>query len=159
MRTVLAFVSISIVVALAACGKPSYPQKPQLQVDRCAIGFAQEFGSGTFIGTRPQESLIIENGGLTNLVIDSVTPSGPDVSAFEVTGPTKMNLKGLERAYMRIVFAPTQARCYGMDLTIVSNAENLPTAVIHVSGRGVPAGSDAGFVACPTVQNCAPDAG
>jgi hypothetical protein len=156
MRTFLTIASLAIVVSLAACGKQQLPDKPQLNLDRCAIGFAQEFGSGTVIGTRPQESLIIENGGLQDLTISSVTPSGADVSAFEVTGPTKSTLKGLERAYVRIVFTPTQERCYAMDLTINSNAENLPAAVVHVSGRGIPQGTDAGYIACPTRPDCGP---
>ena len=154
MRTIVAIASVAIVVALAACGKQQLPQNPQLRLDRCAVGFAQEFGSGTFIGTRPQESLIIENGGLSNLVISSVTTGGPDVSAFEVTGPTKTTLKGLERAYVRIVFTPTQERCYAMDMTIASNAENSPNQIIRVSGRGVDPASDAGYVQCPPRPDC-----
>jgi hypothetical protein len=154
MRTILTIASAAIVVALAACGKQTLPEKPQLILDRCAIGFAQEFGSGTFIGTRPQETLILENGGLNNLTISEVTPSGSDTSAFEVTGPTKTTLKGNERAYVRLVFTPTEARCYAMDLTIKSNAENLPSATVHVSGRGITQGSDAGFVTCPTRPDC-----
>lgn len=154
MRTFLSIACASIFVALVACGKPTLPQKPQLQLDRCAIGFAQEFGSGTYIGTRPQESIIVENGGLTDLVISSVTTSGADPTAFEVTGPTKTTLKGLERAYIRVVFAPTEARCYSMDMNIKSNAENLPDAVLRVSGRGIAPGSDGGFVACPPRPEC-----
>jgi hypothetical protein len=154
MRTFLAIASAAIFVALAACGKQTLPQKPQLTLDRCSIGFAQEFGSGTFIGTRPQESIIIENGGLTDLVISGVTTSGADPSAFEVTGPTKTTLKGLERAYLRVVFAPTEARCYSMDMNLASNAENAPNAIIRVSGRGVTPGTDGGFVACPPRPEC-----
>jgi hypothetical protein len=155
MRTFLTIASAAIVVSLTACGKQQLPEKPQLNLDRCSIGFAQEFGSGTTIGTRPQETLILENGGSTELTISSVTPSGADVSAFEITGPTKSTLKGLERAYIRIVFAPTQERCYAMDMTINSNAENLPNAVVHVSGRGIPVGADGGvYVSCPTRPEC-----
>jgi hypothetical protein len=154
MRTFLAIASATIFVALAACGKQTLPQKPQLSLDRCSVGFAQEFGSGTFIGTRPQESIIIENGGLTDLVISGVTSSGADTSAFEVSGPTKTTLKGLERAYLRIVFAPTESRCYAMDMNIASNAENAPNATLRISGRGVPVGSDGGFPACPARPEC-----
>lgn len=154
MRTFLTIASAAIFVALAACGKQSLPQKPQLQLDRCAIGFGQEFGSGTFIGARPQESIIITNGGLTDLVISSVTTSGPDRAAFEVTPPPETTIKGLDYTAVRVVFAPTEARCYAMDMNIQSNAENLPDAVIRVSGRGVTPGSDAGFVNCPPRPDC-----
>lgn len=137
MRPFLSAAFTLIVLALTACGKQVLPEKPQLVTDRDSIGFAQEFGSGTFIGTKPQESLYLENGGLQDLVIESVTKTGPDAAAFELTGPTKTTLKGLERAFLRIVFTPTAERVYNATITIKSNAENAPTKDIPVSGRGI----------------------
>lgn len=131
------------VVALASCGTgEKLPPKPQLKVDRTSLGFGWEFGSGTFIGTKPQESLYIQNGGLENLKISSVDQSGDKEFTFE--GPTKMELKGLERTFIRVVFAPTAEKAYRGELTIRSNAENTPQQVISLSGCGVKASTDGG---------------
>ncbi|MBI3186021.1 MAG: hypothetical protein HYZ28_28120 [Myxococcales bacterium] len=117
------------------------PQKPQLVVDRDSIGFSQEFGSGTFIGTKPQESLMLQNKGLENLLITSVSMAGD--SAFTINGPLKSELKGNERTYIQIIFAPTAEKNYSATITIVSNAENTPQKLVPVTGRGLKAG-DAG---------------
>jgi hypothetical protein len=131
-------VGVPIFVGLFACGKgASLPQKPQLEVDRDSIGFGQEFGSGTFIGTKPQESLQISNGGLETLKISEVTYSGD--SAFTREGPTETELDDGARAFIRIVFEPTAVRTYEGELTITSNAENAPVKVIQITGKGVAA--------------------
>lgn len=140
-----------IIVALAACGKEPLPQKPQLLVDRDSIGFSQEFGSGTFVGAKPQESLLITNGGLENLVINSVSLTGD--SQFSVDGPSPClntdggvpcEVKGKGRTFIRIIFAPTQERNYSASITINSNAENAPTKVVGVTGRGIAPNADGG---------------
>ena len=148
MRTFLAVAAL-IFVALIGCGKTSYPDKPQITPDRAEIGFGQEFGSGTYIGTKPTESLYLENGGLQNLEITSVTKSGGDTGAFTVNGPTETTVKGLGKAFVQVVFAPPAVKCYATWLTIESNAENTPRLVIPVSGRGVDPASDAGYITCP----------
>lgn len=111
-------------------------------VDRDSIGFGQEFGSGTFIGTKPQESLILWNGGLEKLFISSVQLTGD--REFTMEGPQKLELAGKERTFIRFIFAPTQVKTYSATLTIVSNAENAPQKVIGISGRGVSPSTDGG---------------
>lgn len=124
-----------ILVALCACGKESMPQKPQLAVDRDSIAFGVEFGSGTYVGTAPQESLMISNGGLENLILSGVSLAGD--KEFTIDGPLKSELKGKERTYLRILFAPKQVKSYSATLTINSNAENTPIKLVPISGRGV----------------------
>lgn len=111
-------------------------------MDRDSIGFAQEFGSGTYIGTAPQESLLIENGGLETLTLHSATLQGDD--AFTLEGPLKTELKGKERTFLRIIFSPTEEKQYQATITLSSNAENAPTKLIPVSGRGIRPDPDAG---------------
>jgi hypothetical protein len=128
--------ALLILVVFAACEKP-LPEKPQLITDVDSIGFGQEFGSGTFIGTSAQRSLQIFNGGLTPLNIQSTTMTGNDVDAFVVEQPLKTMVKGQETTFMRFFFQPKQARVYSATLTIISDAENAPNKQIAISGRGI----------------------
>lgn len=133
------------IVALAAAvltfavgcssGSSSLPEKPQLIVDRDTLGFGQEFGSATFIGTAPQDSIQLTNGGLTDLTISSVAQSGDNV--FQIEGPQKTTLKGNEKTFIRVVFAPTSEKVYSGSLLITSNAANLPMKTIGLSGSGL----------------------
>ena len=135
-------VTFGIIVCLWGCGKPTLPDHPQLHLDRDSIGFGQEFGSATFIGTRPQESLLLENGGLEPLVISSVTLTGD--SAFTLDGPTSNEVKGKDHTFLRVIFAPTQSKTYSGTLNILSNAENAPQKTVAVTGAGVKQPTDAG---------------
>lgn len=122
------------------------PEKPQLLVDRDSIGFGQEFDRGTYVGAKPQESLLISNGGLENLVISNVAITGD--SAFSIDGPSPClgadggtvmpcEVKGKGRTFLRIIFAPTQAKEYAASIVIDSNAENSPSKAIPVTGLGM----------------------
>src|SRR5262245_16409560 len=98
----------SLFLALGCTGRDSMPQKPQLFVDRDTIGFGTEFGNATYVGTSPQESLLIKNMGLDNLVISSVDKSGDAV--FTLEGPLSNELKGKESTFIRVFFTPTTAK-------------------------------------------------
>jgi hypothetical protein len=145
--TRLGFILASaIIVSSFGCGKVSLPQKPQLIVDRASLGFGQEFGSCTRIGTSPQDSIKIENGGLENLVISSATYTGD--SAFTVNGPTKTDIKGKESTFIQVLFTPTAEKIYNGQIDVESNAEATdgggPMIVIKLSGRGCIVTSDGG---------------
>lgn len=129
-----------IFVGLVACGKEELPQKPQLILDRETVTFGQEFGNATYIGTRPQESIVIENGGLEPLTLNTSYSGDP---AFTIEGPLKSELKGKETTFIRVLFAPTEDTGYGGSLTLTSNAENASQKVIAISGRGVTPPGDA----------------
>jgi hypothetical protein len=122
----------------------SLPQKPQLKLDRASLGFGQEFGSGTFVGTEPTESLQITNGGQDPLTISMATMTGPDVAAFTQMGPTTMTLKSNEQTFVTLVFKPTAIQVYSAKLTIVSNADPAvsktncgPNCDVPITGKGV----------------------
>jgi len=129
------------ILALQACSSgPSLPQKPQIKFDRSSLGFGQEFGTGTFVGTSVPESLQITNGGQDPLTISSVTLTGDDTSVYTIVsggampaGPVKSN----DMTFVQILFAPTAVKLYTATLNIVSNAENEPNAMLMVSGKGV----------------------
>jgi hypothetical protein len=110
------------------------PQKPQLNVNREVVDLGP-----VFIGTKPQDSLMIENGGLETLTITEVTKQGS--SAFTFTGPTKMELAGRERAFIQVVFEPKAPQTYDGTLVIKSNAENAPEKSVELTGRGVDGGT------------------
>ena len=116
------------------------PQKPQLIVDRESLGFGQEFGSGVYIGTMKTDSIQIQNGGLSDLKIESAAYTGDQ--AFVAEGPLKLTLKGKETTFIRIIFTPTAEKVYTGSILIVSNAElnattkSDPNKEIGISGRG-----------------------
>ncbi len=129
---------VVIFVALVGCEKRP-PQKPQLVLDRDSIGDGGVDFGAWFLTTKPQESLMIKNGGVETLSLTSVTKTGD--SAFTIRGtnddgsfPTEV--KGLDRTYVQIIFTPTAVKTYSATITIVSNAENTPNRVVSVVGRG-----------------------
>jgi hypothetical protein len=135
---------LGIFVALCACGKEeALPEKPQLRVDRDSIGFGQEFGTSTFIGTSPQDSLLLENRGLQTLKISAVTRAGDP--EFTIDGPVDaqgkptVEIVGRGRAFIRVVFTPRAEKLYSGQITISSNAQNTPEKFIQLSGKGVKA--------------------
>ena len=160
-RSLILSAVVGIVVVFAACGKApgvcdpdALLQKPQLCSDRDSLGFAQEFNSGTYIGTKPTEVLKIRNGGIEDLKIDAVATAGD--SAFKYSASWDDNLtdntipatsvKGNTSVFIQVEFAPTQAKQYTGSITVTSNAENAAQKVFQVSGCGVP--TDGGATPC-----------
>ena len=128
--------------ALLACGSSnSLPNQPQINTDRDTVDFGQSAGLGTYIGTVPQDSLKITNGGIQQLVISSATLAGDSV--FTMVGPSTTQIHGLQSAFITVYFAPTAEQVYNATLTINSNAQNAPTKTVNVTGKGIRA-PDAG---------------
>ena len=126
-----------IIFGLAACGKASdeHPDQPTLRADRNAVDFGKGFGTAVWIGTAPQESLLIENLGLKPLMIERVEKSGD--TAFSIDLPPKLEVAPLDHTFIRITFTPTEEKDYSGAVTIYSNAENEPQKTITLSGTGV----------------------
>ncbi|MEW5740891.1 MAG: hypothetical protein AB1938_18370 [Myxococcota bacterium] len=122
--------------------------EPHSCPDRASIGFAQEFGSGTFIGTSVQESLSIRNGGVADLQISDISFSGDSAFSMALEPSVPSTIKGNKNQFVRLTFAPTQARLYTGTLTVTSNAVNVTggTQTFAVSGCGVP--TDGGTSPC-----------
>lgn len=149
--------SLAILSGFTACGKQAVPgdcdpdnltTEPQACPDRASLGFAQEFGSGTYINTSAQESLSVRNLGTSDLVVDSATFTGD--SAFKVnTNPATFpaNIKGNKELFVQVFFAPTQAKLYTGKLVLQTNAANDGGYFeFPISGCGVP--SDGGASPC-----------
>lgn len=148
--------SLAILSGFSSCGKEpvacmgeDLTDAAQACADRASLGFAQEFGSGTFIGSRPQDSLSIRNGGIADLTITSANYSGDP--AFTVsTEPATLpaTIKGNKYFFMRVVFAPTEPRAYAGKITVQSNAQNSPSMEFTLTGCGVPGPGDGGTSPC-----------
>lgn len=160
-----------------ACAKDVLLPKAQLCFDREGLGFGQEFGSATLIGTKPIETLALRNGGIEDLVITSADISGD--SAFKlirawdnhsnIVPPPKVRGNYLvqadgglfntgyvpparEGATLSVEFAPTAAKQYLAQVTVNTNSQNRPTFVFQISGCGLPA--DGGTSPCYRVRDC-----
>jgi hypothetical protein len=122
--------------------------------DRASLGFAQEFGSGTYIGQKPQEALSIRNGGAVDLAVSEVSFSGDSAFAMSVEPVAPANIKGNKSLFIQVTFAPTQAQGYSGTITVKSNAANVDggVQVFAVTGCGVPVDSNR---ACALDADCA----
>jgi hypothetical protein len=154
--------SFFILSGFASCGKAatvcsgdSLLDKAQLCPDRSSLGFAQEFGSGTLIGTKPQDTISIRNGGIADLHITTASLAGdPEFSlsiAYDLSdGGTGADIPatitGDKNIFLRVIFAPTKAKAYTGTITVASDAENTPSVTFPVSGCGIPA--DGGVSPC-----------
>ena len=124
----------------------SIPEKPLLIVDRASLGFGQEFGSCTKIGTSPQDSIKLENGGLDDLIISSAAYTGD--SAFTINGPQKTTLANKEFTFIQVLFTPTAEKIYNGSIEVDSNAAPTdgggPKKILTLSGRGCIVVNDGG---------------
>lgn len=146
--------SFAILSGFAACGKApvvcdgeTLTTNAQACSDRTSLGFAREFNSGTFIGTKPIDTIAIRNGGAQDLTITSANLSGD--SAFTlVTEPAELpaTIKANKAFYLQVTFAPTAAKLYTGKIVVESNAENGATKEFGLSGCGVP--TDGGASPC-----------
>ena len=133
-----------ILLALAGCGggdDVKLEKGPFLFVDRESMGFDQEFGSGTYIGTAPINSLYIENRGDQPLEITQVVNASPPEFTLQlpqelIDGKT-LTLQSRDHATIQVQFKPTQEKVYTGGFTIHSNAANAPQKDIALSGKGI----------------------
>ena len=162
MKRIVVIISAALLVsgmwacgpAPKACAADTLLDKAQLCSDKDSIGFAQEFGSGTFIGQAPIESLAIKNGGLEDLTISSVTTTGDaefkytaswdDNTTDNVIPPT--TVKGNKSVVIQVSFAPKTNKQYSGSVTINTNAQNSASKTFTISGCGVP--TDGGTSPC-----------
>lgn len=114
------------------------PVAPQLDLDRGALRFGQEFGSGTWVNTAPQQSLLLRNGGQQDLVISSAALSGADATAFSLSAlDGGATLTSGEQRFVRVIFSPTQAGLYSASLTMSSNDPTAPVTMVRLQGVGL----------------------
>jgi hypothetical protein len=122
-----------LALALGAACNEEFPQHPQLIVSLTPNPL--DFGN-KLVGTAPNQSLDIYNGGLEDLVLSSVTLSGaPQFTFYSKPAPTDA-IEAKKHAFVVVIFTPTAATSYTSTLTINSNAENTPTLTVDVLGTG-----------------------
>jgi hypothetical protein len=93
---------------------------PALEIDRTFLAF-RGFGKASWLGTQPQDSLLLRNTGNQALTVSSAALSGADVAAFSLTRNTGVSLARGEQSAVQVIFTPTQRRVYSAILTITSN--------------------------------------
>ncbi|MBL8909655.1 MAG: thrombospondin type 3 repeat-containing protein [Archangium sp.] len=104
-----------------------------IEVDRTALQFNQEFGSGTWDGTVPQQALLVRNGAAQPLTLMSATVSGADATAFTASIPTASVASGATGA-VRVLFTSTQPRVHSATLTVTTSAQ---TFTVPLSANAV----------------------
>lgn len=168
-RFIVGAISFVILTGFTSCGKPpllpdggidicskdNLQTNPTLCPDRTSLGFGEEFGTGTYIGTKPPETISIRNGGQGALEVSSVQLTGDSAFTMQVSydapsGGTGTDLPATIKVnkymFLQVVFAPTAAKQYNGTITLTSNAANAPTQTFTLSGCGVPA--DGGTSPC-----------
>jgi len=119
-----------LLIGLLSCDDTTttLPNAPQIVVFPDSQAFGSDVGFGTFIGTSPQQSFSITNGGKETLLISSVSKSGD--SAFSFVGPNVADMtvdggvvESRQQTFIRVTFTPTQPKMYSGKLTITSNAQ------------------------------------
>ncbi|MFL5343795.1 MAG: hypothetical protein ACJ8AT_03340 [Hyalangium sp.] len=139
-----------ILLALARCGggdDVKLEKGPFLFLDRESLGFGQEFGSGTYIGTAPLNALYIENRGdqplMLKVVLDSATPAEFTLQLPpELTDGKALTLQSREHTTIQAQFQPTKEQVYTGKFTLYYNKDpndqNLTQSKdIPLSGKGV----------------------
>ncbi len=92
------------------------------------------FGN-VLLGTVRQDSLIVTNSGLVNLVVNSVTSSNPRFSVL----PALAVIPPGESTEFYVMFAPLLSGLSSSTLTFTHNAPNSPS-VVSVQGAGIVSG-------------------
>lgn len=137
MRALGSLVAV-IIPALAACdNQPPPPAAPQIALDKGSMGFGQEFGTGTWLGTQTTDTLIVMNEGQQDLVIASASKSGDTTGSFIIDSVWNQPIPYNGQGFIRVIFRARDAGVATATMTITSNAENYPTLDVPLSGRGM----------------------
>lgn len=135
MRKLLTMLFVTSTLALGCAGE-EMPEKPQIEPDRTKLQFGQEVGEAVYVGTRPVETLQLRNGGLEKLEIANVLISGPNTAQFKAE-IDKKSVESLQKAFVQVIYEPTQAGTHTATLEITSNAENTPALKVELSAKAV----------------------
>ncbi|MCH8305227.1 MAG: choice-of-anchor D domain-containing protein, partial [Candidatus Marinimicrobia bacterium] len=98
------------------------------------------------VGSSGQIVLSISNSGNTNLVVSNITSSN---SQFTVASPTSFQVAAGASINKTVTFTPSSEGLKSETLTISSNASNLPSSTVDLSGTGI---ESTGDLQNPTVQ-------
>jgi hypothetical protein len=127
----------TILLAIFGCSRSDPPRNPQIVVNRETVDFGMSAGLGTYVGTSRSDSLDIKNGGIQDMVVNSISISGDSNFTYTTSQPLPYTVPGLQHLFVTFYFAPTAARVYSASATIVSTAANNPSKSVSLSGQGV----------------------
>lgn len=133
-----------IFLALAGCGNEDevkLNKEPTLFVDRTALLFDTEYGSGTYIGASTFNTLLIENRGEQELQVTAITKQAP--GEFTVQLPQDLadgkvlHLASRQQAFVQVTFKPSAVKTYEGSLLIKTNDPQAAEKTIGLTGKGV----------------------
>jgi len=127
----------TILFAICACSRADPPRNPQIVLNRDTVDFGSSAGLGTYVGTSRSDSLDIKNGGIQDMVVNSISVSGDSAFTYTTSQPLPYTVPGLQHLFVTFYFAPTAAKMYSGSATIVSTASNAPSKTVSLSGQGV----------------------
>jgi hypothetical protein len=133
----IAFLTVGVLVACGGTNNNTGQDAgtgPRIATIPARIDFGVDAGTPVKVGLAGSQTLTIKNSGSGVLTMSSVTLSGDP--EFTATRPASMALDAGEGTDITITFSPMDVRTYSGRITITSNAKNVPTAGISVSGRG-----------------------
>ncbi|TFB09772.1 choice-of-anchor D domain-containing protein, partial [Candidatus Marinimicrobia bacterium MT.SAG.3] len=104
------------------------PQEPTISLSPSPLNFGD-----VQVGSSGQIVLSISNSGGAALDISNITSSN---SQFTVASPTSFQVAAGASINKTVTFAPTTTGLKSGTLTVTSNASNLPSATVDLSGTG-----------------------
>ena len=117
------------------------PAEAVIDIDRPALRWGAEFGTGIFAGTTVFETLQIRNLGGAPLVLSGITATGPDVALFTID-QTALNtpIAYGENVTIPVIFRPVDDGTVTATLVVTSNSGIGPTSTsIDLTPISVPA--------------------
>lgn len=137
-------VPLLFTLLLAGCPRTgdNTPQKPQIAFDRAQLAFGV-LGCNATSCQSFEQTLIIINNGLEDLVVSKVevTDDGggvfklTDVSGKDASGKT--TVKSKQQQFAKFTYSPTAPGDSTGSVKITSNAENQPVATLAITGKAV----------------------
>ncbi len=126
-----------ILLAIGSCSRSDPPRNPQIVLNRDTVDFGTSSGLGTYVGTYRSDSLDIKNGGIQDMVVNSISISGDSGFTYTTSQPLPYTVPGLQHLFVTFYFAPAAAGAYSATATIVSTASNEPSKTVNLRGQGV----------------------
>ncbi|HZW90262.1 MAG TPA: thrombospondin type 3 repeat-containing protein [Myxococcaceae bacterium] len=105
------------------------PAEPVIDIDRPALRWGAEFGTGIYAGTTVFESLQVRNLGGAPLVLSGITATGPDAALFTIDqSALNTPIANGEIVTIPVTFHPVDDGVVTATLVLTSNAGIPPTS-------------------------------
>lgn len=114
---------------------PAAASVPTLTINSSSVAFGN-----VAVGTPSTQSVTLTSSGTAAVIVSSATLSGTEFTVSGATFPLTLNPS--QTATLSLQFEPTATGAATANLTITSNASSNGTAVVALSGTGVPLAVD-----------------